>query len=250
MNKKIILWILIVLVVIIFSGLCYLVCSQGAYLKNKEKIAQEQAEKEKKEIEQAEKEIFRKPKKGEQIAVMHVKNYGKIKMRFFKDVAPKAVENFIGLSKKGYYNGVTFHRVINEFMIQGGDPTGTGAGGQSFFKEDFEPEYKTGYVPYRGTLCMASKPKIAKSLSSQFFIVQAHYSDKMGKILKEKLHEDIFNIYKKRGGYPSLYNQHTVFGYVYEGMDVVDKIAKTKVNAQSKPTKNVVIEKIEITEVK
>ena len=69
------------------------------------------------------------PEAGEEIAIFHVKDFGEIKVKFFKSVAPKAVENFLTHAKNGYYNGVTFHRVINEFMIQGGDPTGTGTGG-------------------------------------------------------------------------------------------------------------------------
>ena len=73
------------------------------------------------------------PEKGDTIAVFHIKNYGDVKAKFFEDVAPKAVENFVTHAKEGYYNGVTFHRIINEFMIQGGDPQGTGMGGESIW---------------------------------------------------------------------------------------------------------------------
>ena len=83
------------------------------------------------------KEALEKPKKGETIAIIKVKDYGEIKLKFFKDEAPKAVENFLTHAKNGYYNGQIFHRVINEFMIQGGDPTGTGTGGESIWKEPF-----------------------------------------------------------------------------------------------------------------
>ena len=83
------------------------------------------------------KEAFEKPKKGETIAIINVKNFGEIKLKFYKDEAPKAVENFLTHAKNGYYNGQIFHRVINDFMIQGGDPTGTGTGGESIWKEAF-----------------------------------------------------------------------------------------------------------------
>ena len=83
------------------------------------------------------KEALEKTKKGETIAIIKVKDYGEIKLKFFKDEAPKAVENFLTHAKNGYYNGQIFHRVINDFMIQGGDPTGTGTGGESIWKEPF-----------------------------------------------------------------------------------------------------------------
>ena len=83
------------------------------------------------------KEALEKPKEGETIAIINVKNFGEIKLKFYKDEAPKAVENFLTHAKNGYYNGQIFHRVINDFMIQSGDPTGTGTGGESIWKEAF-----------------------------------------------------------------------------------------------------------------
>ena len=83
------------------------------------------------------KEALEQPKKGETIAIITVKNFGDIKLKFYKEEAPKAVENFLTHAKEGYYNGQIFHRVINEFMIQGGDPTGTGTGGESIWKTPF-----------------------------------------------------------------------------------------------------------------
>ena len=83
------------------------------------------------------KEALEQPKKGETIAIITVKNFGDIKLKFYKEEAPKAVENFLTHAKAGYYNGQIFHRVINEFMIQGGDPTGTGTGGESIWKTPF-----------------------------------------------------------------------------------------------------------------
>ena len=104
--------------------------------------------------EAAEKQMA-KPEKGETIAVMHVKNFGDITFKFFEDKAPKAVENFLTHAKEGYYNGVKFHRVIEEFMIQGGDPKGDGTGGESIWGTGFEEEFDDSLVPYRGALYMA-----------------------------------------------------------------------------------------------
>lgn len=200
-------------------------------------------------IASAEKQVAM-PEKGETIATIHVKNFGDIKVKFFKDKAPKAVENFITHAKDGYYNGLTFHRVINNFMIQGGDPTGTGAGGESIWKKNFEDEFTYDLVPYRGALCMANAG--ANTNGSQFFIEQAKYDEETYKMLKQNGYpENLLNAYKKYGGSMHLFFAHTVFGQVIEGMDVVDKIAATKTNEETgKPITDVVIESIEISEYK
>ena len=111
------------------------------------------------------------PDVGDDIAIMHT-NMGDITMRFFPEAAPKSVENFLTLAKSGYYNGVTFHRVINGFMIQGGDPTGTGAGGESAFEggKDFEDEFSNKLFNIRGSVSMANSGEDTNS--SQFFINQ------------------------------------------------------------------------------
>lgn len=190
------------------------------------------------------------PEEGETIAIMHVKDFGDIKFRFFEDVAPKAVENFLTHSRNGYYNGVTFHRIMNEFMIQGGDPTGTGSGGESIWKDNFQAEVSYEYVPYRGSLCMASS---SLGIGSQFFITQANYLESMEKPLQNGGYpQGLIEQYKNYGGYLSLYLNYTVFGQVFEGIDVVDKIASVEVEASSSgemssPTKDVVIESIEVT---
>ncbi len=200
------------------------------------------------------------PEEGETIAIIKVKNFGEMKVKFFKDVAPKAVENFITHSKNGYYNGLTFHRVINEFMIQGGDPTGIGTGGESIWGAGFGTELDQKLVPYRGSLCMAMSSK-PNSIGSQFFITQANYSEDMNNMLKQGGYPvGLLNEYKEYGGYMSLYLQYTVFGQVYEGLDVLDKIAAVKTgtvpmiidginygNQEDKPVEDVIIEKVEIT---
>lgn len=211
----------------------------------------EPKEEEKAMYEKYAEEQFAEPKEGETIAILHIKNYGDITVKFFDDIAPKAVENFITHAKDGYYNGVIFHRVINEFMIQGGDPQGTGYGGESIWGKGFAEELSEKLLPYRGSLCMASAGTGTSSLGSQFFITQAHYDEKMATILEQyDWPTEIIEMYKKHGGYMSLYQGYTIFGQVIDGMDVVDEIAKTKTNASDKPLEDVVIESIEITEYK
>lgn len=192
------------------------------------------------------------PKSGETIAIMHVKNYGDITFKFFEDKAPKAVENFLTHAKDGYYNGVKFHRVMEEFMIQGGDPEGTGRGGESIWGKGFEEEIDQGLVPYRGALCMASAGYGKSSLGSQFFIVQANSNETMANTLTlNGFPEGLINSYLNYGGYLSLYKQYTVFGQVVEGMDVVDRIATTKKTVSeseelSTPVEDIIIESIEV----
>lgn len=190
-------------------------------------------------------------KEGETIAIFHVKDYGDITVKFFEDVAPKACENFITHAQEGYYDGVTFHRVVEEFMIQGGDPLGTGAGGESIWGEDFGEELATSVLPYRGALCMASRGTGTSSLGSQFFIVQANYDESQKDYFTYYGLTNLWSSYQKNGGVPSLIAHYTTFGQVIDGMDVVDKIASVETdNSESgggKPLSDVVIETIEIT---
>lgn len=187
-----------------------------------------------------------KPAKGEKIAVMQT-NMGDIKIRLFPEVAPKAVENFISHAENGYYNGLIFHRVINDFMIQGGDPTGTGRGGESIYGHSFEDEFDLSARNYRGALSMANAGP--NTNGSQFFIVQAKNVDdglisQMTELADRGFPEEVTENYKKIGGTPWLDFKHTVFGQVFEGMDVVDNIAQVKVGPQDKPVNDVIIEKI------
>ena len=192
------------------------------------------------------------PKSGETIAVMHVKDFGDITFKFFNDKAPKAVENFLTHAKDGYYNGIKFHRVMEEFMIQGGDPTGNGTGGESIWGKGFEEEIDASLVPYRGALCMASTGYGRSSLGSQLFIVQANATDEMKNALSQYGYpEGLIDAYSQYGGYLSLYGMYTVFGQVVDGMDVVDKIVKVEKNLSetgelSVPVNDVIIESIEV----
>ncbi|OPJ60846.1 peptidylprolyl isomerase [Clostridium oryzae] len=176
-----------------------------------------------------------------------VTNKGTIKVRLFPNVAPKAVENFTKLAEKKYYNGVIFHRVINNFMIQGGDPTGTGAGGQSIWGKPFKDEFSNKVHNFRGALSMANTGK--NTNGSQFFIVQApKISDDIEAYMKQnKFSEALINKYKKYGGTPWLDNKHTVFGQVYSGMDVVDKIAKLQADENGTSSEKITIKQIIIS---
>lgn len=191
------------------------------------------------------------PSKGEKIAVMKT-NMGDIKIRLFPEIAPKAVENFISHSQNGYYDGLIFHRVIKDFMIQGGDPTGTGRGGESIYGRSFEDEFDLSARNYRGALSMANAGP--NTNGSQFFIVQAKNVDEglisqMVELADRGFPQEVTESYKKVGGTPWLDFKHTVFGQVFEGMDVVDAIAGVKVGPQDKPVDDVIIEKIVFEEV-
>ncbi|MDA3965634.1 peptidylprolyl isomerase [Enterococcus thailandicus] len=168
---------------------------------------------------------------------------GTIKIKLFPELAPKAVENFMTHAKDGYYDGLTFHRVIKDFMIQGGDPKGDGTGGESIWGEGFETEVSNQLYNIRGALSMA-RSQDPNSNGSQFFIVQ-NSDDVHDGLLKEDYPRAIIDAYKN-GGYPSLDGQYTVFGQVIEGMDVVDKIAQVETDSNDKPTADVKIESIKV----
>ena len=186
---------------------------------------------------------------GDTVAVMHT-NMGDIHIKLFADKAPKTVKNFVTHAKNGYYDGLIFHRVINDFMIQGGDPTGTGMGGESIYGSSFEDEFDPSLHNLRGALSMANAGP--NTNGSQFFIVQAktvpdNMIDQM-RSMPDSFPEDIVDFYEKNGGTPWLDFRHTVFGQVFEGMDTVDKIAETEVGAADKPIEDVIINSIEIKE--
>ncbi len=199
---------------------------------------------------------FAEPKEGETVAEISIKEFGSIYVRFFEDDAPKAVENFITHAKDGYYDGLTFHRIIEDFMIQGGDPTGTGSGGESIWGEKFEDEFSDNLQPYRGALCMANSGP--NTNGSQFFIVQstATYDEKILKQVEDTyritFNEDAIKNYATVGGTPWLYRMHTVFGQVYDGYDVLDAVVKVEMANEEKgvPKTPVVIEKINVFEYK
>ena len=142
---------------------------------------------------------------------------GAIEVELFPDDAPKTVENFEKLSREGFYQGVIFHRVIPDFMIQGGDPTGTGMGGPGY---EFEDEFNDHRV-VRGALAMANAGP--NTNGSQFFIVTAEDASWLD-------------------------GKHTVFGRVTSGMDVVDRISQADRDANDRPRKPVTIERVELSD--
>jgi len=172
---------------------------------------------------------------------------GDIKVQLFPTQAPKTVENFVGLIKQGYYDGIIFHRVINEFMIQGGDPTGTGMGGESIWGKSFADEFSDEVFNLRGALSMANAGP--NTNGSQFFIVQAHkVPERMLQSLTGMVPDEIVQAYSKNGGTPWLDKHHTVFGQVIEGMDVIDDMANQKVDFADKPKTDIKILKATVTD--
>jgi cyclophilin family peptidyl-prolyl cis-trans isomerase len=142
-------------------------------------------------------------------------NLGDITLELFPSAAPKAVENFVGLTEKGYYDGIIFHRVIRDFMIQGGDPTGTGSGGKSIWMRAFEDEFLDRELTHKkGVISMANAGR--NTNGSQFFIVTA---------------DDASFLDRK----------HTIFGHVIAGMDIVDAIESSKTDRNDRPLDEVKI---------
>ena len=174
-------------------------------------------------------------------------NHGDMRIKLFPDHAPKTVANFIALSKDGYYDGVIFHRIIKDFMIQGGDPTGTGMGGESIYGESFEDEFSEELYNVRGALSMANAGP--NTNGSQFFIVQnQHLPYSKKEIARGGWPEPIAEIYAEQGGTPHLDRRHTVFGQLADeaSYEVLDAIAGVETGAMDKPVEDVVIETIEI----
>ena len=180
----------------------------------------------------------------EALVVMHT-TMGDIKIKLFPELAPKTVENFLTHAEEGYYDGIIFHRVIEDFMIQGGDPTGTGMGGESIYGEEFEDELSMQLFNLRGALSMANAGP--NTNGSQFFIVQAKQSAMTEEqLINGNWPEEIAKAYGEMGGTPHLDHAHTVFGQVIEGMDVVDEIAAVEKDANDKPKAEVSIKSIEV----
>ncbi|HFI0579055.1 TPA: peptidylprolyl isomerase [Streptococcus suis] len=176
---------------------------------------------------------------------------GDITIKLFPEQAPLTVENFLTHAKNGYYNGTIFHRVIKDFMIQGGDPLGNGTGGESIWAGKgttidagygFKDEISAFLYNIRGSLSMANAG--AGTNGSQFFINQ-NTTDMSSQLSTSRYPGKIIEAYKN-GGNPNLDGKHTVFGQVIEGMDIVDKIASVETDSSDKPKTDVKIESIEI----
>lgn len=191
-----------------------------------------------------------KPQAGEIVAVMHT-TMGDISIRLFKDKTPKTVENFVTHAKNGYYNGIIFHRVIKDFMIQGGDPEGTGCGGESIWGGTFEDEFDPDLHNICGALSMANAGPGTNG--SQFFIVEASEApagmlEQMKELTDRGFPKACQEAYAKVGGTPWLDFKHSVFGQVFDGMDTVESIAAVKVDYSDRPLEDVKIVSIDIVE--
>lgn len=191
-----------------------------------------------------------RPSAGETVAVMHT-SLGDISIRLFKDKVERTVNNFVTHAKNGYYNGLIFHRVIKDFMIQGGDPTGTGCGGESIYGEKFEDEFDPDLHNIKGALSMANAGP--NTNGSQFFIVQASevpsgMLEQMKGMSDRGFPENAVKAYEELGGTPWLDFRHSVFGQVFEGMDIVDTIANVKTDGSDRPIEDVKIISIDIKE--
>lgn len=185
------------------------------------------------------------PEKGEKIIVIKVKDYGDIKIKLFPEYAEKGVENILGLAEKNYYNGIIFHRIINNFMIQGGDPTGTGMGGESIYGERFDGGTDPHLIHVSGAVAYANSGATSTN-GSQFYIVT-------GQQLKESQFPADYPAaakaaYLKTGGAPWLDGGYTVFGQVFEGLDIVYKLQQVETDQNDKPLKDVVIESMTVGE--
>ena len=198
-----------------------------------------------------------KPAAGDEIAVLHT-DMGDITVRFFPEAAPKTVENFKGLAKKGAFNNQSFYRVINDFMIQGGNPNDT----NSLWGGSFEDEFDPNLMNIRGALSMANSG--SDTNGSQFFIVQANAASFSGwKYYEQNKEGAVYDydswteeqkkIYEENGGTPWLDGGHriddaghAVFGQVISGMDVVDKIAAVQTDSRDAPLEMVIIRSVEL----
>ncbi|MDR1688585.1 MAG: peptidylprolyl isomerase [Clostridiales bacterium] len=196
------------------------------------------------------------PAEGEDIAIIKT-SMGDIKARFFPEYAPLAVENFLTHSKNGYYNDVIFHRVVSDFVIQGGDPNGNppGTGGESIYGEPFVNEVSANLHHFIGALAMANSG--ADTNGSQFYVVQGTRKDlpieeMSSPDMAEYFPKDVITAYEKFGGLPPLDYGYTVFGQVFEGMDIVNEIAAVEIRepsypGESRPVTDIVITGIEVT---
>ncbi len=216
-------------------------------------------------------------KEGETIAVIKT-SMGDITIRFFDQYAPKSVENFLTLAKDGYYNGTVFHRVINDFVVQGGDPTATGGGGESIYGAGgLEDEISPYLKHFSGAVAMANAGP--NTNGSQFYIVEndqlssddisylQHFKENPNEIAnvdaatnteienQRYVSPTVAEQYLNMGGLPSLDYRYTVFGQVISGMDVVHAIGEVETYAQGegqtdKPKTDVIVNSIEVTQYK
>ncbi|MBR1591594.1 MAG: peptidylprolyl isomerase [Ruminococcus sp.] len=192
------------------------------------------------------------PEEGETIIDMKIRDYGDVKIKLFPEYAEKGVENFVELAKKGYYDGLTFHRVIKDFMIQGGDPKGDGTGGESVWGGSFDGGTDNHLIHSAGAVAYANSGSTSTD-GSQFYIVTGEtYTDDMFAELEAygyRFSDNAKEIYLSNGGTPFLDGSYTVFGQVYDGLDVIFKVQEAETDSSNdKPLEDIIIESVTVEE--
>lgn len=175
---------------------------------------------------------------------------GDIVVVLYPDYAPKAVQNFLTLAEEGYYTGLKFHRVVSNYMVQSGDPTGTGTGGESSFTDEsgnkvaFEPEYSLNLWNFKGALGMS--PGSDGLNKSQFYIISNNKVEEetLTKMIDAKFPQKVIDHYKEVGGAPWLDGNCTVFGQVIEGLDILELIDAVEVDTNRLPVEEVIVTQV------
>ena len=189
------------------------------------------------------------PAEGEEIICMEIQDYGTVKIKLFDDLMPEACENFRTLAEQGYYDGLIFHRVIADFMIQGGDPLGNGTGGESCWGGKFDGGVTSHLIHLPGALAYANSKGPATD-GSQYYIVTGdtvtdealNYYEGMGYTFTDEAKQ----LYKQYGGTPHLDGGYSVFGQVIEGLDIIYDISYVETNDKDKPLTDVVVKSVTI----
>ena len=190
------------------------------------------------------------PAENEEIIVMKIKDYGEVKIKLFPDLLPEACENFTTLANQGYYDELIFHRVIRNFMIQGGDPKGTGMGGESCWGGFFDGGVSNHLIHVPGALAYANSGGMTATDGSQFYIVTGRpvttaLLDDLTENQKLYFSAEARNYYTQYGGTPELDGSYTVFGQVIDGLDIIFQISQTETDpSNDKPKKAVYIESV------
>lgn len=189
---------------------------------------------------------FIPPQSGEKIAVITVRDFGEIKIKLFPEAAGKGVENFVGLADMNYYDELIFHRIIPDFMNQGGDPRGNGTGGSCLWGEKFDGGIPEGLYHFTGAVAYANSGSTSTN-GSQFYIVNTQDGD-YGSFDLRGYPENVKAMYEEKGGTPFLDGGYTVFGQVFEGIDVVRAMSQVETDENDKPLSQVVMESVRIVE--
>lgn len=190
---------------------------------------------------------FQEPKENDLLYVIET-SHGDIEVRLFPESAPKTVENFTTHADNGYYDNGVFHRIIKDFMIQGGDPTGTGRGGESIYGATFEDEFDPSLRNFRGALSMANRGP--NTNGSQFFLVTVpSVPEQVIRQMKEigeaeGFSDDVIEAYETHGGAYWLDGKHAVFGQITSGMDIVDALSALPTDGMDRPLEEVTIRTI------